>query len=145
MSDYEGPIDFTLLSAEEKAKLRQQAKDRVRADQIKAAQKAYFDKMLDEERRALDPEEEEVEFAIDLPMFAKHVMINGVQYLHGGVYTTTRARFDTIADIIAQAWRHDDAVLEEEVRDRNRRSFGTTVRNGAVMNMPSINRGAVRI
>jgi hypothetical protein len=145
MDEHNGPIDFTLLSAEEKAKLRQQAKDRVRADQIKAAQKAYFEKMLDEERRALDPEEEEVEFAIDLPLFAKHVMINGVQYMHGGVYTTTRARFDSIADIVAQAWRHDDAILEEEVRDRARRSYGTRIRNGAVTNMPSIQRGAVRI
>lgn len=145
MAKYEGPVDFTLLSQEEKDKLRKQARDRVIADQKKAAQEAYFAKMVEEELRALDPEEEEVEFAIDLPLFAKHVMINGVQYLHGGVYTTTRARFDSIADIVAQAWRHDDAILEEEVRDRNRRSYGTRIRNGAITNMPSINRGAVRI
>jgi predicted patatin/cPLA2 family phospholipase len=145
MDDYEGPIDFTLLSVEEKAKLRKQAKERVLADQIKAAQKAYFAKMVEEELRALDPEQEEVEFAIDLPMFAKCVMLNGVQYMHGGVYTTSRARFDSIADIVAQAWRHDDAILEEEIRDRARRSYGTRIRNGAITNMPSIQRGAVRI
>jgi hypothetical protein len=145
MAKYEGPVDFTLLSAEEKAKLRKQAKESVLADQAKAAKEAYFAQMVREELKALDPEEEEVEFAIDLPMFAKCVMLNGVMYLHGGVYTTSRARFDSIADIVAQAWRHDDAILEEEVRDRARRSYGTRIRNGAVTNMPSINRGAVRI
>lgn len=145
MAKYEGPIDFTLLSKEDKELLRKQARDRVIADQVKAAQEAYFAQMVKEELKALDPEEEEVEFAIDLPMFAKSVMLNGVQYLHGGVYTTSRARFDSIADIVAQAWRHDDAILEEEVRDRARRSYGTRIRNGAITNMPHINRGAVRI
>jgi hypothetical protein len=145
MGKYEGPVDFTLLSVEEKAKLRQQAKDRVIAEQKKAAQEAFFAKALEYERRALDPEQEEVEFQIDLPRYAKHVMINGVQYLHGGVYITTRDRFDTIADIVANAWRHDTAILEEEGRDRLRRSFGTRIRNGAQINTPSISSGAVRV
>lgn len=145
MAKFNGPIDFTLLSQEEKDKLRKQAKDRVRADQIKAAQEAYFARMLEEETRALDPEQEEVEFQLDLPNFAKCVMINGVQYLHGGIYTTTRGRYDTIIDIVAQAWRHDTAILEEEVRDRMRRSFNTHIRNGAQINTPRISSGAVRI
>lgn len=145
MAKFNGPVDFTLLSQEEKDKLRKQAKDRVRADQIKAAQEAYFAKMLEEETRALDPDEEEVEFELELPPFAKCVMLNGVQYMHGGVYTVSRPRFDSIIDIVSNAWMHNTAILEEEVRDRSRRSYGTRIRNGAVTNMPNISRGAVRI
>lgn len=145
MAQYEGPIDFSLLSQEEKDKLRKSARDRALADQKKAAQTAYFEMVLEEEARALDPEQEEVEFTLDLPIYAGHVMLNGVMYLNGGTYVVARARFDSIADIVAHAWRHDASITEEEGRGRPRQSMGTAVKNGAVINPPRMNSGAVRI
>jgi|WetSurMetagenome_2_1015567.scaffolds.fasta_scaffold35358_4 hypothetical protein len=142
MASREGPIDFSLLSQEEKDKLRKQARERALADQKKAAQTAYFEYALEEEARALDPEQEEVEFTLELPIYAGHVMLNGVMYLHGGTYTVTRARFDSIADIVAHAWKHDASITEEE--GRSRKSMGTSIKNGAVINPPRLS-GAVRV
>lgn len=107
-----------LLSADDLERLRDQARKKAAAEKKLQAEEQYLAKALEEERRALEPDQELMTIVIDLAPFADKIMIDGKQYFHGHKYEVPRGLFAVLSEIIARTWAHD-----EEVGSPNRKFY----------------------
>ena len=93
------------IKAKSKAKAQQAIKD--------AAKKELADKFDKQERHRTDPNEELETVMVDVPGFAAinkngtGIMVDGIIYQHGVVYTLPRRQAQAVKDIMAQAWAHE--------------------------------------
>jgi hypothetical protein len=102
--------DLSLLSAAEQAELRKIAADEVMAERKKAARDAAIEAFKEEARIEADPEEELFEYQLDLAGHADRIALDGKVFLHGQTYQFTRKELDTVHDIVAQTWKHEDEI-----------------------------------
>lgn len=107
--------DLDLLTEAERAELKKIAGDEVVEERKKKARNAYIEAMKVEALREQDPEEELFPYQIDLAGHADRIMIDGRVFLHGQTYDFTKKELDTIRDIVARTWDH-----EEEIGGSNR-------------------------
>ncbi len=107
--------DLELLSETERAELKKIAADEVVEERKKKARNAYIEAMKVEALREQDPEEELIPYQIDLAGHADRIMIDGRVFLHGQTYDFTKKELDTIRDVVARTWDH-----EEEIGGSNR-------------------------
>ena len=99
-----------LISDAEMFALRQEAKDKVKADAIKNAKKLMLEQMIREENQTADPDETISAYTVDLPGYATNITIDGVQYLQGETYQLGARQLSSIREIVQSAWRHEDSI-----------------------------------
>ena len=66
--------------------------------------------MIREENSRIDPNEELVEYTIDLPGYASEIRVDGVQYIQGETYKFTRRQLASMQEIVQNSWKHEKAV-----------------------------------
>ena len=106
------------LTEEDREAIRARARTAAEAEKKAEAEKAFYQQAIEEERRALEPEQDMRDIVIDLAPFAKSILIDGKQYHHGMPYRVPRQVFDQLQEIIARGWAHD-----EEVGEPNRKHY----------------------
>lgn len=104
------PADFSVLTVEDQMRLRKEAEATVQAERKKAAEAAFLDRLLDEERRNTGVEEELVQVTLNLAEFCDRITLDGRIYFQGRTYTVPVSVFDTIRDIAFRTWQHQDEI-----------------------------------
>ena len=107
-----------LLSADDIERIRDQARLQVSAEKKREAEAQFLAKALEEERRALEPEQEMVDIVVDVAPFTDRIMIDGKQYFQGRYYRVPRRVYAVMVEIMARSWAHD-----EEVGSPNRKFY----------------------
>lgn len=102
--------DLSLLSQEEQNELRKIAEKEVLDERKKAARDAAIEAFKEQARIEADPEEELFEYQLDLAGHADRIMLDGKIFLHGNTYSFTRKELETVHDIVAQTWKHEDEI-----------------------------------
>lgn len=102
----------SLLTPETKARIKAEAEAKIKAREIAAAEEEYLQQQMSEFDKARHPEivEEMRELRLDLPQFMTKIVLDGVEYYHGGNYKLRRSVFDVIRDITQHAFNHDDEI-----------------------------------
>jgi len=118
-----------LLSPDEIAELREQAAQKAVAERKAQAKKDLRDRFEKEEKHRIDPNEELMSMTIDLPGFADRIMLDGVTYFHGITYRFPKRQYDTVRDLVSQAWRHESETGGAN-RDAYRRPREIAIRPG---------------
>jgi hypothetical protein len=133
-----------LLSEEEVAKIRAEARAKIKAEQLSAAKKA----LLEEEMAKLRAEaglttgdeakDEMVTITVDLAEHSDRLTLNSVPYWHGHTYTVPRHVADTLREMMYRGWQH-----QNELDGKSLEQFYQTARltriseaTGAVTNAP---------
>lgn len=125
-----------LLSDEMKDKLRTKAKGVINKERQEQEEDIFFDNVLQEERinslksRGLYSEDEIVPIVIDLAPHANAVTLDGRSYFHGAFYELPRRIYDTVRDIAARTWDHEDQTGGAN-RDHYRRPRDLKISPGA--------------
>lgn len=92
-----------LLTAEEKAETLARAREHVAEQRKKAAIDHLFQKAVKAEEQAYDPNEEIVEWTVDLPEYTPCITVNGqISYYHGLTYHVPMTVF---RDMLSQQWQ----------------------------------------
>ena len=111
-------LDFTSLTEEEKDAIRERAAKTVAEERAAADQDKFFEQALREARSAYDPSLLMEDVLIDLPGHAVHILLDGVQFMHGMVYEVPQPVAQTINEIVHRAWLH-----EAEIGGANRQFY----------------------
>jgi hypothetical protein len=120
---YEKPLDLSgsdLLSAAEKSEIRKKAKLKVQNELKDRAEKQLLEHYMKEERQAFDPDEKLVPIFLQLAGHSNYIMLDGVQYYHERVHHVTVNVFNTLAEIQARGWAHEDQTEVRDTRTRRR-------------------------
>lgn len=127
-ADEPAPLE---LSAEELARIREEAKKKVDAEialQVAAERKKLMSKALDAEilaqRKAaglIDYQDDKLDILIDVSPFSVDITIDGTVFQHGHWYNVDRRKYDSLREIMARSWDS-----EERAGNPNRR-FQRTV------------------
>lgn len=92
------------------------ARSKVEADRKAAAAKAVKDAEIERLKReeglvtGSGPKDEMVSILIDLAEHSNRIVINQQAYHHGHRYTVPRHVADTLRDIMARGWEHQDEI-----------------------------------
>jgi hypothetical protein len=103
-------LEFPNLTPEEQAEIHERAAKTVAEERKAAEQDAFFEQALRQARSAYDPALLSEDVLIDLPGHAVHILIDGVQFMHGLVYEVPKPVAQTINEIIHRAWLHEDEI-----------------------------------
>src|SRR5690606_20538624 len=82
--------------------MKADARDRVR-EQIKARKRL-------EMQRAIDPDEGLYIITLDLAPYAPSIVLDGVVYFHGSTYEVPKRQYDTMREIVARTWGHEQSI-----------------------------------
>jgi hypothetical protein len=104
------PVRFDLLTAEEKAALREEAKKSLLAEQSQDARDAYFAKEMAQLRRAEVPADQIVPVMIDAAPFISNIMIDGIQFFHGYTYDVPVKQAQVLYEQMQRSWHHQDEI-----------------------------------
>lgn len=99
-----------ILTPEDMAELRELARQNVVEEYKAAERKVVLQRLMDEERGKVDPEEDRLDVTIDLPGHSACIKINMKPYWHGVTYNVPVSIYRTIQDVMAQAWKHENVV-----------------------------------
>ena len=100
------PVDFELLTAEDKLRIHEAALKKAREIKLDEAKKAYEKIALEEALREEGLEEEQVTFKLDLAEFANKIVIDGRSFFHGHTYTVGIEQFRLISEMAARTKVH---------------------------------------
>ena len=103
-------LEFANLTPEEQASITERAKAKVAEERKAAEEDALFEQELRKARSAYDPALRMEDVLIDLPGHAVHILIDGVQFMHGLVYEVPQPVAQTINDIMHRTWLHEDEI-----------------------------------
>ena len=103
-------VDSTSLDDETKAALRAKARAAVAKEVEEKSAEALYLQYLEEERRALDPQQETKYIQLDMAGHADRIMLDGVVYFHGITYAVPKGKYDTLRDIVARGWEHESEI-----------------------------------
>jgi hypothetical protein len=102
--------DFELISAERRAQIAAEAKKKVLEERRKEAEKLLLAAEMKKFEAEGKPEEEERSLLVNLPGHAMDVKLDGKAYEHGQTYVVKKRVYDSLKDIIARAWEHEDEI-----------------------------------
>ncbi len=123
-----------VLAARAKAKARLDKERHAAA--MKAVEEAEAERLRVEEGLVTGDgaKDELVEMTLDLAQHSQNITLNGRPYWHGFTYKVPRHVADTLRDIQAQGWKHQDVVDGKDLTQHyqaNRKTFlkmvGTSV------------------
>lgn len=103
-------FDFANLTPEERETIAERARQQVESERKAAEQDQYFEQALRTARSAYDPSLQMEDVLIDLPGHAVHILVDGVQFMHGLVYEVPKPVAQTLNEIIHRAWLHEDEI-----------------------------------
>jgi hypothetical protein len=104
------PVDLSLLNADDKKALREEARKSIVADMEQAARDAYYAEEMAKLRRGKIPEEQYVQVSIDAPRFVPFYMLDGVQFYHGYTYEVRRSQAEVLLEQMQRSWNHQDQI-----------------------------------
>jgi len=99
-----------LLTAEDVAELEKAAHDAVTEERKADARQAFLKEAMEKARQDLIPGAELLDIQIDLPGHSDRITIDQVSYMHGGTYKVPKVKYDTLVDIMARAWQHENEI-----------------------------------
>lgn len=120
-------VDQDLLTPEEIAELQLEAEGQVLADRKAKAKKAMLAEFKKAEAGKNDPAQEVLDYHVTLPRFCNYVVIDGVQYFHNTSYDFSRQALDSVRDIVANAWKHEEAAFGDRDPNAYQRKFNQAV------------------
>src|ERR1700752_1395693 len=98
------PVDKSLVTADEHARLLKEAKAAIEAERHAAAEEAVRKEYMAQERAKFDPTEEMVQLTIDIPAFDNRILVDGVPHYHGEVVKVTRKAADSLREQMGRMW-----------------------------------------
>jgi hypothetical protein len=110
----------SVLSAEEIAAIREQARLKVRNEMKDREHAVLLDKYVEEERQALIPEEEMCEIFLNLAPHSTYIMLDGKQYHHDNWYRVKRSVYSVLVEQINRGWAHDEQTQVTDAKGRRR-------------------------
>lgn len=129
----EESAEHPLLSAKEVADAKARARAKIEAD----AKKAAIKRIEEDETQRLRTEEglvtgdsakdEMVSLTLDLAEHSANIVINGRPYWHGHPYTVPRHVADSLREMQARGWRHQDEVDGKDLAQHYQRARATVV------------------
>ena len=129
LAEIERRIDVTeLLSAEEKKETRERARKHVEEQRKKKAVDELFAAEVKIADRHFDPNEQIVDFTVDLPEYTPMLKIDNVGYYHGVTYEVPVSKAHSMRDLQWHAWQH-----QSEIDGRSR--FGDKMRKPQLMQL----------
>lgn len=103
-------VKMSLLSADDKKALREEARKSVLSEMEQDARDEYFRRALAEVRREHTPSDQIVAVMMDMAPFVPHVAIDGTQYFHGYRYDVPRATAIVLYEQMQRSWLHQDEI-----------------------------------
>ncbi len=100
------PVDFDMLTAEDKLRIHESALKKAREIKKKDAEAAYEKIALEEALREEGLDEEQVTFKLELAEFANKLVIDGRSFFHGHTYTVGIEQFRLISEMAARTRLH---------------------------------------
>jgi hypothetical protein len=111
IGELESRIDADdLLSLEERAEIKAQAREEVAKRRKDKAIKTLLDREIRLAEVEHDPDEQLVDILIDLPAFSAYVRLDNVVYFHGILYEVRPVVAATMRDVMARAWEHQNEI-----------------------------------
>jgi hypothetical protein len=114
---YDDPSKFS-LSADEKALIRENAKLQVAKELKDREEKQLYDMYLEEERKAILPEEQTQPIWLTLSPHMPFIRLDNTIYLNETCYYVNSGVFSVLTEQMARGWNHEE---ETEVRDARTR------------------------
>jgi hypothetical protein len=111
-------VDPDSLDAETKEALRLRARAAAADEQKQKSADALYLTYLEEERRALDPQQETKYIQLDLAGHSDRIRLDGTIFFHGITYGVPRAVFESLRETVQRGWKH-----EFEVGGANRNAY----------------------
>lgn len=107
--------EHPVLSAQEIAEIRAEARKKVEAERRSAARAEMLERELNAARREAGlttggPNDEMVNITLDLAEHSEDIKINGCSYRHGGTYRVQRHLAETLREIMYRGWKHQNEV-----------------------------------
>jgi hypothetical protein len=104
-----------ILTAEEIAEIRAEARKKVEAERRSAARAEMLEREINAARRAAGlttggPNDEMVNITLDLAEHSEDIKLNGCSYRHGGTYRVPRHVAETMREIMYRGWKHQNEV-----------------------------------
>lgn len=103
-------VDPTTLDDETKAALRARARAAVAKEVEQKTADALYQQYLEEERRALDPQQEVKYITLDMAGHSDRIMLDGTVFFHGVTYAVPKGQYDALRDIVARGWEHESEI-----------------------------------
>lgn len=113
------PIDMAAigeLTDEERETIRAKARDMVAKERKKAAEEAFLQKSLQEERHRVDPDESLDPIFLELAPNTEYLMLDGTKYFANETYYVTPKVWSVLCEQMNRGWAHDE---QTQVRDEN--------------------------
>ncbi len=98
------------LTEAEKAKIIAEARAQVAFELREQRMKNFKKEQVAKFRSAAKPGQEIIAFALDLPGHADRVTLDGKVYFHGVTYRIPRDVYNSMIDIQARAWEHENEI-----------------------------------
>lgn len=108
-----------LVDDKRRAAIEREARKIVEDEERKAEEDRILKSALARLRHKDNPESRNndiVDITLDLAEHSERLVLDGVAYYHGQTYRVTRAKADTMRDIIARGWRHQDEIDGKDLR-----------------------------
>ena len=117
---YASEASITSLTAEEKALIREQARETVIKELKDQEEKALLDIYVKEARQELLPEEQTTPIWLNLSPHMDHIRLDDKMYLNETVYYVPPAVFSVLTEQMARGWAHEDQTEVRDARTRRR-------------------------
>lgn len=144
LDDVEAVSEHPILSAEDVAKARAKAKEKLQAERRAAAMRDVEAQETERLRReeglttGISSEDELVWLTIDLPDWSPSINVNGMPYWHGHPYRVPRHVQRTLLEQMQNAWRAHDQTEGKSTAQmfQSRRNSVINGRTGVIDNAP---------
>jgi len=121
--------DFSLISREKREELLKEAKARIDAKEIAAAEQAFLEAEIERLDRERHPEahEEMVEINLEgLALYADRIVLDGRTYMFGRTYRVRKSMAEVMAEVMQRSRRHEAEIRSGD----NYTTFYNKIRNG---------------
>jgi len=131
--------EMGLVTEARKEELRIEAKAKVAAERIAAAEREYAAIALDEERAEFDPALVLEEVVIDLPANSARLLIDYRSLHHGQIVSVTAAQASSLRDQMARMWEQERLAGNPNLRDyKPIRNYDLNAKTGETHGAPAL-------
>ena len=107
-----GPVDLSVLTAEDRKRIREEARIKVEAELKVAAEDAFLETAMDDVRQEMNPQAiHETRFIIiDLAGHSDRITLDGMPYFHGMPCTVPKPVYDVLMEQTTRGWKHEREI-----------------------------------
>ena len=133
--------NMELVTEDRKEELRIEAKAKVAAERIAAAEREYAAIALDEERAEFDPSLVMEELVIDLPANSSRLLVDYRSMHHGQIVSVSAAQASSFKDQMARMWEQERLAGNPNLRDyKPIRNYDLNAKTGETHGAPALMR-----